>query len=237
MLNKYPAVDCIPRELEEAAELVAQSIRAMVPAAAVVVESVRDLTSQLYPSEDAAVSGSVAKRRIEFSTGRHCARRALAMLGHSPQPIRMGPDGAPVWPADVAASLSHSGGLCVVVAAPRRLVAALGCDLESIERVSTTFLPQIAKSDEIARNRKRVPDAWLPACLFSIREAVFKAYSPSTGGGLTFDDVEIDLDGRERTFRATLTNPRRPPLLGSRVIGGRFDVVGRFVATVARCSA
>jgi 4'-phosphopantetheinyl transferase EntD len=233
MLIKYPGQEGVTRQLEEAAELVAQSIRRMAPAAAVVVEPVRDLTSRLYPSEDAAVAGSVTKRRIEFSTGRYCARRALALLDIVPGPIPAGPGGEPIWPPGVSASLSHSRNLCAAVAAPSRLAHALGLDLEWINRVQTSLLPHIATPQEVARNRTRIPEAWLPACLFSIQEAVFKAYNPVTKVSLHREDIDIDVDGREQTFQATLTDPAHPSLFGERVIRGRFAVVEGFIATLA----
>ena len=53
------------------------------------------------PEEEPLIARSVAKRRNEFITVRHCARQALAELGLPPVPILKGDKGEPCWPDGV----------------------------------------------------------------------------------------------------------------------------------------
>ncbi|MGH3244552.1 MAG: 4'-phosphopantetheinyl transferase, partial [Spirillospora sp.] len=52
----------------------------------------------LLPGEEDAVARAVEKRRLEYTTVRWCARRALAEIGVAPVPIPRGERGAPSWP-------------------------------------------------------------------------------------------------------------------------------------------
>ncbi|MDQ3204730.1 MAG: 4'-phosphopantetheinyl transferase, partial [Pseudomonadota bacterium] len=56
----------------------------------------------------ASIQRSVAKRQAEFLAGRVCARAALlALEGLDFTPI-IGEDRAPVWPAHISGSITHS---------------------------------------------------------------------------------------------------------------------------------
>jgi len=75
----------------------------------------------LFPAEEAAIARAVPKRRREFTTGRACARAALAKLGLPPAPIVPGLRGAPQWPAGVTGS--RSKGLATTTRTTRKNVA------------------------------------------------------------------------------------------------------------------
>src|SRR6202008_5131954 len=62
------------------------------------------------PEEEPLIAKSVAKRRNEFVTVRHCARIALGELGVPPVPILKGDKGEPCWPDGVVGSLTHCSG-------------------------------------------------------------------------------------------------------------------------------
>ena len=64
----------------------------------------------LLPAERAALGQVVDGRRRDFAAGRHCARRALARLVGSPEPILSGPDREPVWPQGIVGSITHCDG-------------------------------------------------------------------------------------------------------------------------------
>ncbi|MBV8826510.1 MAG: 4'-phosphopantetheinyl transferase superfamily protein [Hyphomicrobiales bacterium] len=202
--------------------------RIVPPNTAVVAAAVADATADLYPQELRAIAKAVTKRRHEFATGRALARLALAQLGYGRMPIPVGPQRRPMWPAGTIGSLSHCRGLCAAVVARTPQTRALGLDLEWIRDVSEEIVFTITTATELARNRNEIPETELPGCLFSIREAVFKAYNPVTESFLDFKDVEVELDGRTNSFAARLANGQRPSFLGSRIIGGRFAVVRGF---------
>jgi 4'-phosphopantetheinyl transferase EntD len=187
----------------------------------------------LFPEEQEAVGHCVEQRRRDFATGRLCARQALQTLGATRAPIMIGPDRAPVWPEGFVASLSHSAGLCAAVAAPARSARAIGLDVEWVPGVDATLLDTIATPGEISTHRSEMTLSTLAACLFSTKEAVFKAYNPVTAAFLQFLDIGVALDVGRCAFRAELTNPSLPRLFGARRIDGRFAVAGGYVIALA----
>ena len=59
------------------------------------------LDAVLFPEEEAVISRAVEKRRRDFRTVRHCARREL---GVPPAAVVPGERRKPVWPAGVVAA-------------------------------------------------------------------------------------------------------------------------------------
>src|SRR5262245_23038661 len=53
----------------------------------------------MWANEIEAVSRATDRRVAEFAAGRHCARRALDLLGYPPVGIPRLPTNAPGWPA------------------------------------------------------------------------------------------------------------------------------------------
>src|SRR6266568_4232000 len=78
------------------------------------------------PDEEPLIARSVAKRRNEFITVRHCARIALGQLGLPPVPILKGDKGEPCWPNDVVGSLTHCAGYRGAVVARSAVVRSVG---------------------------------------------------------------------------------------------------------------
>ncbi|MBN1173619.1 MAG: 4'-phosphopantetheinyl transferase, partial [Micromonosporaceae bacterium] len=66
--------------------------------------------ARMLPEEAPLVARAVPRRRAEFTTGRHCARLALASLGVEPAAILAGPDRAPRWPAGIVGTITHCDG-------------------------------------------------------------------------------------------------------------------------------
>src|SRR5690349_15824016 len=97
-----------------------QAVMTAAPLLAAVLPGVDSLAAaELYddppglaplPEEEPLIAKSVAKRRNEFITVRHCARQALGELGVPPVPILKGDKGEPCWPAGVVGSLTHCTG-------------------------------------------------------------------------------------------------------------------------------
>src|SRR5215475_7363416 len=80
------------------------------------------------PDEEPLIARSVAKRRNEFITVRHCARIALSELGLPPVPILKGDKGEPCWPDGVVGSLTHCAGYRGAVVARSAMVRSVGVD-------------------------------------------------------------------------------------------------------------
>jgi 4'-phosphopantetheinyl transferase EntD len=66
-----------------------------------------------------------------------------------------------------------------------------------------------------------------------VKEAVFKAYYPATSAFLDFHEVSVELDERNRSFKATLVAGEKPSLADSRCFFGRVGrAEGHLIAVV-----
>lgn len=172
--------------------------------------SLDDCDGVLYPIETEAVARAVPRRRLEFSAGRTCARRALARLGIRPGPIPRGAGREPVWPPDVTGSITHDRDVCVVVVARTGNVRSLGIDLEAGDRLPENLIPEICTQRELERfDRLSPPSAcgW-PKILFSAKEAVFKCLYPLTRSMFEFHAVELGPAGEPSAL--TVSQCRAP---------------------------
>ncbi|MDG5809204.1 4'-phosphopantetheinyl transferase superfamily protein [Streptomyces ossamyceticus] len=172
-------------------------ITEILPAGVVVCEAFTDDPATfLFPEEREVISRAVDKRRREFTTVRHCARRALAQLGLPPGPLLPGERGAPSWPAGVVGSMTHCDGYRAAVVARRADFTSVGVDAEPHNPLPEGVLDAIAVPAEQLRHRALTAAAseicW-DRLLFSAKEAVYKAWFPLTGMPLDFDEADITL--------------------------------------------
>ncbi|GAA2092504.1 4'-phosphopantetheinyl transferase superfamily protein [Streptomyces albiaxialis] len=171
-------------------------IEELLPPEVEVVSARGDVTgAELYPEEAETVAAAVPKRRAEFATGRHCARRALARLGVPPGPLLPGRRGAPGWPEGTLGSLTHCDGYRAAAVARRGDVRALGIDAEPNGPVPRGVLGGITvggEAERLARLAAARPQVHWDRLLFSAKEAVYKAWFPLTGRWLGFPDAELD---------------------------------------------
>jgi 4'-phosphopantetheinyl transferase EntD len=152
------------------------------------------------PEEEPLIARSVAKRRNEFITVRHCARVALGELGLPPVPILKGDKGEPCWPDGVVGSLTHTAGYRGAVVGRSAAVRSVGVDAEPHDVLPDGVLDAI--SLEVERREIKAIAA-LPhglhwdRILFCAKEATYKAWFPLTKRWLGFEDAHItfDVDG------------------------------------------
>jgi 4'-phosphopantetheinyl transferase EntD len=183
----------------------------LLPASVVVHESAVDIGDvNLSAEEEAVVERAVDKRRREFTTGRACARRALARLGVEPQPIPSGPRGAPCWPKGVVGSITHCEGFRAGAVAWAKDVVTLGIDAEPAAPLPAGLLADVSlprereQLEELARVDPAV--SW-DRLLFSAKESVYKAWFPLAERWLGFEDAELTIDRELGRFSARLLVP------------------------------
>jgi 4'-phosphopantetheinyl transferase EntD len=161
----------------------------------------------LFPGEEAFLARAVDKRRREFTTGRACARAALARLGIPPVPVLPGERGAPQWPAGVVGSITHCDGYRAAAVAWAHDVTALGLDAEPNEPLPAGVLKVVALPAEQARLTALAQTAsgvcW-DRLLFCAKEAVYKAWYPLTGRWLGFEQADVTIDPGTGGFNAQL---------------------------------
>lgn len=208
-------------------------IERLVPSSVVTVEANGDLSTQLFPEEEASLGNAVEKRRREFVTGRACARQALARLGMPACAIPTGANGEPGWPAGVVGSITHCFGYRACAVAKATEIASIGIDAEEHKA-----LPE-GVFDEVSNEREQVQLSFdhadgmhLDRLLFSAKESVYKAWFPIAKEWLGFEDVELSISTTDNTFLAHFLVPG-PIIDGKRLsrFRGRWLVESSVVVT------
>lgn len=173
-------------------------IEGLLPRLAVSSEARHDPPEAvLLPAEEAIVARAVPKRRREFATGRWCARQALARLGLPPSAILAGPAGQPLWPDGIVGSITHCAGYRAAAVAWSGDVGALGIDAEPHAPLPDGVLDTVASDDERAHLRRladHAPDVHWDRLLFSAKESAYKAWYPTGGRILEFEEATVALD-------------------------------------------
>ncbi|WP_030194576.1 4'-phosphopantetheinyl transferase [Streptomyces sp. NRRL S-87] len=217
--------------------------RILPPAVASSHEYADVLDAELYPEELTVAARQSAPRRGAFTTGRHCARRALHGLGVAAGPLPVGAAGEPLWPAGVAGAITHCDGYRAAAAARTTEVASLGIDAEPHAPLSAGVLAAVALPHE--RDQLRVLARARPALhwdkvLFSAKESVYKAWFPLTGRWLDFAQATVrfapagapEVDAHTGRFSARLLVAG--PRIGHRrlsTLEGRWLVAAGLVMT------
>ncbi|WP_083502346.1 4'-phosphopantetheinyl transferase superfamily protein [Sphaerimonospora mesophila] len=153
--------------------------------------------ARLFPEEETIVANAVTRGRLEFTTGRACARTALAMLGREPEPILRGAAGQPLWPAGTVGSITHCRGYRGAAVAEIRRVRSIGVDAEPDEPMPTGTFEKISSADErreIRRLGAGHPGVHWDRLLFCVKESVYKAWFQLTGAAVWFTDVGAVID-------------------------------------------
>ena len=191
------------------------------------------------PEEEPLIARSVAKRRNEFITVRHCARLAMEQLGVPQSPILKGEKGEPRWPDGVVGSLTHCEGYRGAVVGRRAAVRSVGIDAEPHGVLPRGVL------DAISLPVERREIAVLPAglhwdrILFCAKEATYKAWFPLTGRWLGFEDAHItfavddegDSAGAGSFLSRILIDPEARSGAPLTELAGRWSVAGGLALT------
>ncbi|MGA7051275.1 MAG: 4'-phosphopantetheinyl transferase [Mycobacterium sp.] len=147
------------------------------------------------PEEEPLIAESVAKRRNEFITVRHCARLALGELGVRPVPILKGDKGEPCWPDGVVGSLTHCTGYRGAVVGRSTAVRSVGIDAEPHDMLPKGVLDAISLPAERSEIPREMPaNLHWDRILFCAKEATYKAWFPLTKRWLGFEDAHITFD-------------------------------------------
>ncbi|WP_347901516.1 4'-phosphopantetheinyl transferase superfamily protein [Pseudomonas purpurea] len=143
----------------------------------------------------ASIQRSVAKRQAEFLAGRVCARAALQQLEQLNYIPAIGEDRAPVWPAHICGSITHSTGHAAAIVARKDHWRGLGMDLENLlsaERAER-LAGEILTAAELQRMAAGAPEQialWV-TLTFSVKESLFKALYPIVQQRFYFEHAEV----------------------------------------------
>jgi enterobactin synthetase component D len=142
-----------------------------------------------------SIQRSVAKRQAEFLAGRICARAALQQLEGSGVVPAIGEDRAPIWPAHICGSITHSTGRAAAIVANKQHWRGLGMDLENLlnteraERLAGEILtpPEMQRMTAASRDQLAL---WV-TLTFSVKESLFKALYPIVQQRFYFEHAEV----------------------------------------------
>jgi 4'-phosphopantetheinyl transferase EntD len=154
-------------------------IAEILPACLASAEALDDLPdARLSPKKKHSVARSVDKRQREFTTARHCARRAFAQLGLPPTPVFPGPKGEPQWPSGIVGSITHCAGYRAAAIAQASDVVTIGIGAEPHGPLPAGAAAVVSSAPERAWLKEyagRSPEVYWDRLLFSAKESVYKA--------------------------------------------------------------
>ncbi|WP_329120918.1 4'-phosphopantetheinyl transferase family protein [Streptomyces sp. NBC_01465] len=217
----------------------------LLPPQVVTVESFGpwqgDWRHVLHPAEARVVAAAGEKRRQDFASVRECARRAMRTLGVPPAPLLPGPRGEPGWPPGTVGAMTHCTGYrAAALARAGAGIAAVGIDAEPHARLSADVLEMVAgrrEQDRLTALDGLWPQVSWGCLLFSVKEAVFKAWYPLALSELGFLEAEVDLwpdPGDCRTGGFTVEVTRPGPFAS---LAGRWRLAQGLVATATAVAA
>jgi 4'-phosphopantetheinyl transferase EntD len=146
------------------------------------------------PEEEPLIAKSVAKRRNEFITARHCARLALRQLGQQPVPILKGEKGEPCWPDGIVGSLTHCQGFRGAVVGRQGGVRSVGIDAEPHDVLPGGVVDVVTIMEERHEIAALPQGLHWDRILFCAKEATYKAWFPLTRRWLGFEDAHVVFD-------------------------------------------
>lgn len=193
---------------------------------------------RLMGDEVLAVEHVTSGRAREFGAGRAAARAAMELLGHAPRPVLQGEDRAPVWPAGLTGSITHTERACLAVVTDAPEIAALGIDLEAATPLPPALWPEICTTDEMAWLATLGPSqrGHFAKLIFSAKEACYKAQYPISRSLLEFHAMSLAVDLQASRFAATLQRDVHGLPCGM-VIKGRFAILGGHFVTAVELRA
>lgn len=186
-----------------------------------------------YAGEETHLHRATHTRKLEFLTGRWCARRALARLGAAGVSIPQAEDRSPIWPTGVVGSITHCEGLIGAAVARTDDLAGLGFDAECRRELPGEEVESILSPEEHTAGGRAGPAGW-PIVVFSAKEAIYKAVHPLVRVPFDFPDVTLEVDWARGTFiaHATATAPACVHEPVARILG-RLRLTADHVVTAA----
>ena len=172
-----------------------------MPAARIAVADLH-AAAAVSVAEDVPTTWAEA-RRDEYRAGRVLAHILLQALDADVPQVARAKDRTPTWPADVAASISHTAGRVFVGGARKVNSACFGLDAEPRGAVTEDVHPVLFVDDEQAA----IAEGMDPTTLFCCKEAVYKAVYPKFREYFDFSELAVTADARR--FRAQPTGNLR----------------------------
>ncbi|MCP5088035.1 MAG: 4'-phosphopantetheinyl transferase superfamily protein [Rhodobacteraceae bacterium] len=187
----------------------------------------------LLSEEIPPLASMIGKRKMEYTAGRIAAQDALSAIGVYRQPVLVGPDRAPLWPKNVAGSISHCSTHCIAVVAHAGEIRSVGVDLEPDQALENDIVTTVCSREEVkwlldqpAQQRGR-----LARLIFSAKECAYKAQYPLSRCLFGFSGLKIELEPETEGFSATFVQPAGVFNVGERIVGRYYCGRGLILTT------
>lgn len=167
---------------------------------------------------------AVDKRRAEYLVSRYGLQQALATFGVERFLLGNATDRAPLWPAGIVGSLSHSHQqVCALVTHDQEML--LGVDCEQIMSISAANEIQNMVINQQERELlAQIPIAFNVALtvVFSLKESLYKALYPRLKQWMDFSAVEVVQCSSDLQYLSLrLTQTFSAQTVAGRVFAGR----------------
>jgi 4'-phosphopantetheinyl transferase EntD len=181
----------------------------------------------LSAREAAFLAGVAQKRRREFAAARALAREGLErFFGLRGFDLLNAEDRSPIWPREVAGSISHSH-TRAWVALVDAAYGTIGIDGEDRDELEHGLWRLTLRNEEQAYLETLGPSVRgrRALTLFSAKEALYKAQYPRSRSFMGFQALQVEL-GKDRTLRCTFRETIGPFPEGYTASGRWLDADG-----------
>lgn len=187
--------------------------------------------TELTPAERAQLGDVCGKRLAEFSAGREQARRLIAAITGTAEPLLVGDYRQPLWPEGIIGSISHSDLYCAVAVAARESISDLGIDVETLEALNPEVEEVVLTETELAATAGL--ERWARKLIFSIKEANYKCCYHLVQAFIDFKQCEVTLQLDDCSYQSAIQcKNHRGEALDIRV-SGRWKVESGHIFTSA----
>lgn len=172
------------------------------------------------------IKRSVPKRQAEFLAGRFSALQAIHEIDQSITNIPIGLNRSPSLPDHIVATITHTDGIALCMAAKKSDVSYLGADIEKIIVEKTAF--EIEKSIITPQEKQILNnlDIDFPIALslvFSAKESLFKALHPFVQRYFDFSAAKLTkICLQTQSFEFFLTEDLHPQFHQHDLLQGQF---------------
>ena len=188
------------------------------------------------PADEAlGIAHAVPRRRLEFATGRDCARRAMAAPGHAKASLPRGQDRVLIWPDDLVGNITHTDDWAAAAVARRdQGFVAIGIDPEPADALPPDLWASVCTPEEQAKLTviRGMTPGLAARFVFCMKEASFKCQYALSCALLEFADLAIDVDAQAGTFAATYHKIVPPFDVHDRLFG-RFAISAEHIASAS----
>jgi 4'-phosphopantetheinyl transferase EntD len=183
-----------------------------------VIDEIEGCQGPFLDAELSLADNATAARIRELKAGRTSARRAIHYLGAESAPILATTHGAPIWPAGLCGSLSHSYRWVAALVARSSHFDSVGIDIYDSRPLDAAALAGIAHADElqVIERAGLISQGITPAgVVFCAKEAIFKCQYPLTlDSSLDFLDVALLPGAQPRSLEVRAVDADRSGLDG-----------------------